>query len=157
MLSTSITAMLILLLPNPMPAPNSITAHRALLQGLNKNTHEQLVARRKEMEAELRAVVKHKEELLERRAAAVKAIVRDHEARRQRVVDQLQNAPPQPSASSAASATAAVDGGASPGLPSPQMLLRRVQDLQREEQRKEMQQEQEQEQEQQQSSEARKA
>lgn len=105
---------------------------RALIKGSSKDTLKQLVNRRKEMEAELQAVVKHKEELLARRAAAVQGIVKDYEARRQRVVDQLHSAAASPSAVHQVR-SAASDGASSPGLPSPESLLGRVEELLREE------------------------
>lgn len=109
---------------------------RALLQGTSKDTLKQLVNRRKEMESELQQVVKHKEELLARRAAAVQSIVKDYEARRQRVVEQLQSSASQsPSATTAAGAVvrrAGSDGASSPALPSPESLAGRVEELRRE-------------------------
>lgn len=110
---------------------------RTLLQGTSKDTLKQLVNRRKEMESELQQVVKHKEELLARRAAAVQCIVKDYEARRQRVLEQLQNSASQsPSATTAAGAAvrrAGSDGASSPALPSPESLAGRVEELRREE------------------------
>lgn len=85
---------------------------------------------------QLLQVVKHKEELLARRAAVVQSIVKDYDNRRQRVVDQIQNqaaaSSPSPNAAELASPPSS-----SPGLPSPEALLRRVQDLQQEQEAQE--------------------
>lgn len=107
--------------------------------GNGAGTLDQLVGRRQALEAEIKAVQAHKAELLARRNAAVQGIVRDYEARRQRAVEQLQSQQPLPAtAAAAASAGAAVvsggGGGSSgkgPGLPSPESLARRVEELRR--------------------------
>lgn len=75
-------------------------------------------------------VIKHKEELLAQRAAAVQSITQDYHARRQRVLEQLQSQQPPPPSASAPAPSATTGSSSTPGLPRPEDLVRRVQELQ---------------------------
>lgn len=60
---------------------------RAVLKATGKNTFEQVKARRQDVQRQLDEVSKHKEDLLQRRAAGVRAIVKEYAAKREMMLE----------------------------------------------------------------------
>ena len=109
---------------------------KAILQAGNKGSFEQVVARREDIQRQLLEVSKHKEELLKRRAAGVREIVKEYETKRAEMLDNFASQQQQPSpfgtpstptdtTPSASSSTGNSSGGPIV-LPSPDEVLARM-------------------------------
>lgn len=102
---------------------------KAILQAGNKGSFEQVVARREDVQRQLLEVSKHKEELLKRRAAGVRAIVKEYEAKREVMLNNLQQSSSPFGTPIPTSTTPGASSSSSSGpivLPSPDEVLARM-------------------------------
>jgi len=114
---------------------------KAILQARNNVSLEQIVARREDVQRQLLEVSKHKEELLKRRAAGVRAIVKEYEAKRADMLNnfasrqlqhqQQQQPSPFDTPSDSTAPTAGCNESGPIILPSPDEVFMRIRSLQK--------------------------
>ena len=112
---------------------------KAILQARNKGSIEQIVTRQEDIQRQLLEVSKHKEQLLKRRAAGVRSIVKEYEAKRadmlnnfasrQQQHQQHQQPSPFDTPSDGTAPTAGSNKSGPILLPSPDEVLKRVRSL----------------------------